>query len=106
MSSFKPKRVSGADLAAQLSDATRNTPAAVVTHIRSEPPLASPAVEAANTQVNFKVTAAFADLIAEEAAKAGSTRRFFARLMREAGYAVPEADVNPPEGRRRGRKGE
>lgn len=106
MSSFKPKRVSGADLAAQLSDATRHTPAAVVTHIRPEPPPAPVAVEAANTQVNFKVTTAFADLIAEEAAKAGSTRRFFARLMRDAGYPVPEADVNPPEGRRRGRRGD
>lgn len=72
MSAFKPKRVSGADLAAQLSDATANLPAA----------LPSPAVK--NTerqrpppviQINFKASEAFADLIAREAETAGSTRR-------------------------------
>lgn len=103
MSSFKPKRVSGADLAAQLSSATASLPAAV-----PMPPPA-PALSQNNArqrpppvvQVNFKASEAFADLIAREGEKAGSTRRFFARLMREAGFDVPEADVSPPDNRRR-----
>ncbi len=104
MTSFKPKRVSGADLAAQLSSATASLPAATPTaptfatapshdNTRRRPP---PVV-----QVNFKASEAFADVIAREGEKAGSTRRFFARLMREAGFDVPEADVNPPDNRRR-----
>jgi hypothetical protein len=98
MTSFKPKRVSGSELAAQLSGATANLPAQVpkppqLVYARERPP---PVV-----QVNFKATEAFADLIAREGEKAGSTRRFFARLMRQAGYDVPEADVNPPDNRRR-----
>ena len=115
MSSFKPKRVSGADLAAQLSSATASLPAAVPTPLhalapsqdngRQRPPplpqrgdrLRVPPV----VQVNFKASEAFADLIAREGGKAGSTRRFLARLMREAGFDVPEADVNPPDNRRR-----
>jgi hypothetical protein len=97
---FKPKRVSGAELAAQLSSATANLPAAV-------PPVLSIVPEVAKqrpppvVQINFKASEAFADLIAREAEKAGSTRRLFARLMRDAGYEVPEADVNPPDNRRR-----
>jgi hypothetical protein len=52
-------------------------------------------------QVNTSVTEALARIIATEAAKAGSTRRFIARLMRDAGYDVPAADLNPPDNRRR-----
>jgi hypothetical protein len=100
VSSFKPKRVSGVDLAAQLSSATANLPAAVP--VLPAPPEASakhrpPPV----VQINFKASEAFADLIAREAEKAGSTRRFFARMMKDAGYNVPDADVNPPDNRRR-----
>jgi hypothetical protein len=52
-------------------------------------------------QINFQASEAFAELVAREAEKAGSTRRFFARLLRHAGYDAPEADVNPPDTRRR-----
>lgn len=52
-------------------------------------------------QVNFSCTEDMARLIAQEAAKAGSTRRFIARLMKDAGFAVPEADMNPTDNRRR-----
>ena len=52
-------------------------------------------------QVNMAVTENLARIIAKEAAKAGSTRRFIARLMRDAGYDVPDADLNPPDNRRR-----
>jgi hypothetical protein len=107
VSAFKPKRVSGAELAAQLAPATASLPPAVVPPSQSAPlaPVARPAqTAAAVVQVNFKASEDFADLIAREAEKAGSTRRLFARLMREAGYPVPDADVNPPDNRRRARR--
>ena len=70
MRAFKPRRVSGVDLVAQLSDATANLP----------PTVPSPAVKSSERQrpppviqVNFKASEAFADLIAREAEKAGST---------------------------------
>ncbi len=93
MSSFKPKRVSGADLVAQISPATSTLPPALPPAPTHRPP---PTV-----QINFKASEAFADLVAREAEKEGSTRRFFARLMRQVGYDVPEADVNPVDTRRR-----
>jgi hypothetical protein len=93
VSSFKPKRVSGADLVAQLSSATTTLPPALPPAPAHRPP---PTV-----QINFKASEAFATLVAREAEKEGSTRRFFARLMRQVGYDVPEADVNPVDTRRR-----
>lgn len=101
---FRPKRVSGADLAAQLGAATADLPSAI--------PALSPSEEGRSrqddrprplpvVQVNFKASEPFAALIAQEAEKAGSTRRLFARLMRDAGFSVPEGDVNPPDNRRR-----
>ena len=105
MSQFKPKRVSGADLAAQLSSATADLPSAIpVKLVPSAPPAPMPQRPPPVVQINFKASEAFADLIAREAEKAGSTRRLFARLMRNAGYDVPEADVNPPDNRRHRRQ--
>ena len=46
-------------------------------------------------QLNLNVSEALADIITEEARKAGSTRRWLARLMKEAGYPVPDADLTP-----------
>jgi hypothetical protein len=102
MSQFRPKRVSGADLAAQLSSATADLPAAVpVVPIPQIPFQSARPKPPAVVQVNFKASETFANLIAREAEKAGSTRRLFARLMRDAGFDVPEADVSPPDNRRR-----
>ena len=100
--SFKPKRVTGAELTAQLSGATAHLPAAAP----ASPPVAAtpaavPTKAPKKVQINFQASEAFAELLAREAEKAGSTRRFLARLMRDAGYDVPEADVNPPDTRRR-----
>lgn len=95
MSSFKPKRVSGADLAARLSNATADMPSAAPA---APPPAPRPLP---TVQINFKASEAFAALVAREGEREGSTRRFFARLMRQAGYDVPEADVNPVDTRRR-----
>jgi hypothetical protein len=52
-------------------------------------------------QINWNASEQLARLIAQEAAKVGSTRRFIARLMKQAGYEVPEADLNPADNRRR-----
>lgn len=101
MSQFKPKRVSGADLAAQLSSATADLPAAVPVVPTQMPLRSAPQKPPPVVQVNFKASETFANLIAHEAEKAGSTRRLFARLMRDAGFDVPEADVSPPDNRRR-----
>ena len=104
--SFRPKRVSGADLAAQLSPATADLPSAVpAAAARGATPHAAPPETASRpppvVQVNFKASVALADLIALEAEKAGSTRRFIARLMRDAGFVVPDADTTPADNRRR-----
>src|SRR3954447_3189018 len=52
-------------------------------------------------QINWNATEQLARIIAQEAVKVGSTRRFIARLMKDAGYDVPEADLNPVDNRRR-----
>jgi hypothetical protein len=95
MSAFKPKRVSGAELVGQLSGATAHLPASSPARLSVKP--------LKKVQINFQASEAFAELVAREADKVGSTRRFFARLLRQAGYDVPEADVNPPDTRRRHR---
>jgi hypothetical protein len=100
MSSFKPKRVSGADLVSQISPATSGLPASVPTPAPVPAPVAKPQ-PLKKVQINFQASEPFAELVAIEAEKAGSTRRFFARLLRNAGYDVPEVDVNPPDTRRR-----
>jgi hypothetical protein len=50
--------------------------------------------------VNFKATLPFAKLIAEASAKEGGVRRMIARMMKEAGYDVPEQDLKPAVNRR------
>ena len=50
--------------------------------------------------VNFKATMPFAKLIAEASAKEGGVRRMIARMMKEAGYDVPEHDLKPAANRR------
>lgn len=96
MSSFKPKRVSGAELTTQISSVTASLPAASIPQPSAPVPRPPKKV-----QINFQASEAFAELVAREAEKVGSTRRLFARLMLNAGYEVPEADVNPPDTRRR-----
>jgi hypothetical protein len=56
-------------------------------------------------QMNFNITEELADIITEEARKAGSTRRWLARLMKDAGYPVPDADLTPYMNVRRRRAG-
>lgn len=51
-------------------------------------------------QCNFRVSEDFARLIAKEAEVAGGMRKWFASLAKQAGYDVPEIDLNPPSTRR------
>jgi hypothetical protein len=106
MSVFKPKRISGAELNSQLAGATAHMPAAAPQPAAPAQQLSAPARQPKKVQINFQASEEFAELLAREAEKAGSTRRFFARLMRDAGFAVPEADVNPPDTRRRRGQGD
>src|SRR4051794_34633928 len=107
MAEFKRKPMSE-ELTAALKAGVQNIPSAVVEPLRTSQvgategarqPKAPPTV-----QVNFNASEEFADLIAEEAFKAGSTRRFLARVLRDAGYPVPEADLSPMDNRRRARR--
>lgn len=99
MSSFK-RKPSGIELAAQIGAVTGALPAAVAPTPPAEAPAPKPArVEV--VQVNFRASRGMARLIARLSAEHGSTRRMFARLLRDAGHAVPEVDLNPPDSRRR-----
>ena len=51
-------------------------------------------------QCNFRVSEDFARLIAKEAELNGGMRKWFANLAQQAGYKVPEFDLNPPTTRR------
>jgi hypothetical protein len=52
-------------------------------------------------QINFNASEAMARIVAQEAAKLGSTRRLFAKLLQDAGHDIPEADLNPMMNKRR-----
>ena len=97
MSTFKPKRIGGAELARVIAPAVANLPPASL-----PPSEASPAPKRERTeQINFRASREMAELVAHLAVEHGSVRRLFARLLRDAGHAVPEADLAPPPGRRR-----
>jgi hypothetical protein len=104
MSGFKRKPLQEADdLTAALRSHAGDLPTATGQQLEpqgrageSPKPKALPTV-----QINFNGSEDMARLIAEEAAKAGSTRRFIARLMRDAGFNIPDADLNPLDNRRR-----
>jgi hypothetical protein len=113
---FKPKPPPE-ELTAAFKTHLRSVPTAVV---EDDPPIAAPqpAPTSANgegegrrrkappvVQMNFNITEELADIITEEARKAGSTRRWLARLMKDAGYPVPDADLTPFMNVRRRRAG-
>jgi hypothetical protein len=113
---FKPKPPPE-ELTAAFKTHLRSVPTAVV---EDDPTIAAPqpAPTSANgegegrrrkappvVQMNFNITEELADIITEEARKAGSTRRWLARLMKDAGYPVPDADLTPFMNVRRRRAG-
>jgi hypothetical protein len=93
---FRPKPPPE-ELTAAFKTHLRDVPTAVV----HEPPPEIRAGEGRRrkappvVQLNLNVSEELADIISDEAKKAGSTRRWLARLMKEAGYPVPDADLTP-----------
>jgi hypothetical protein len=92
MSGFKRKPLAEEDLTDALRAHTSHLPA-TTGQGRGRAPK--------TVQVNFNASEQLARLIAEEAAKVGGTRRLIARLLQGTGLDVPEADLNPPDNRRR-----
>jgi hypothetical protein len=93
-------RPSGAELVRQIASETTELPPT-----RREPEIpqsnGSPPVSTATEQINFRGSPELARILARLAADQGSIRLVVARLLRDAGYPVPEADLAPPPGRRR-----
>ena len=117
--SFKPKRIeepadgipvprpSGAQLATALGPLASNliptAPApSVVPRVQEEVP--SPQQIRQRTEpalmMSFKASRPFAKMLAEAAEGEGGLRRLIARVFAEAGYPVPQAELNPPKRRR------
>src|ERR1700712_1629562 len=94
-------RPSGAELVRQIASETAELPPT-----RREPALpqtraSSLAPSTATEQINFRGSPELARILARLAAEQGSIRLVVARLLRDAGCPVPEADLAPPPGRRR-----
>lgn len=95
-------RPSGVELVRQIAAETETLPP---TRREPEPPrvgLGTPTPSSTATeQINFRGSPDLARVLARLAAEQGSIRLVIARLLRDAGYQVPEADLAPPPGRRR-----
>lgn len=87
--SFKPKKIeepqrpSSAEIAATVGN---------LRLIPTTPPQSAPKAEP-SLMMSFKASKPFAKMLAENAEPEGGLRRFIARLCKEAGYPVPEADL-------------
>lgn len=105
-------RLSGAELMRQIAPEvetlppTRRTPEpqppgpeAAVRAGQGAPAFAASAT--ATEQINFRGSPELARILARLAAEQGSIRLVIARLLRDAGHPVPDADLSPPPGRRR-----
>jgi hypothetical protein len=95
------ERPSGAELVRQIAAETVDLPPT-----RREPELPKSSglpstTPTATEQINFRGSPELARILAQLAAEQGSIRLVIARLLRDAGYPVPEADLAPPPGRRR-----
>lgn len=106
MAEFKRK-----SLPAELTEAIRSHASALPSATGQPAPVNSQPAQRAGqgtrprpprtVQLNMNVSEDMARLVARLAKEAGSTRRLFARLLRDAGHDVPEADLNPADNRRR-----
>ncbi len=98
---FNPKRTPPAELARIVeAEAGRALPTTTPpVNLMGQPakPRAEPTV-----QINFRATVPMAKLIATLAEReGGSTRKLFARMLADAGHAVPEGDLRPQVSKRR-----
>ncbi len=114
-----PPRPSSAELAAALGPAVTNliptapptpkpAPPALAPVPPASPPVAAPmpAVPPARPpaepvlMMSFKASKPFAKMLAEAAEKEGGLRRLVARVFSEAGYPVPQSELQPQKRRR------
>jgi copper chaperone CopZ len=107
---FKPKRtrapVRTRAPASEIAQAVQSV-AVPVKPVEATPApitLATPATPAPQpektVQINFRASLGLAKIIDQLATKEGSTRAVFARLIKEAGYDVPDADLKSASRRR------
>src|SRR3954447_24860129 len=96
-------RPSGAELVAQIASETTELPPTKRDPESPKPAVLPPPIIAstATEQINFRGSPELARILARLAADQGSIRLVIARLLRDAGYPVPDADLAPPPGRRR-----
>ncbi len=98
MSAFKRKPLERDDITEALRAHTAHIPAAT----GQVQPIGQGKGKAPRTvQINFNASEAMARIVSQEAAKLGSTRRLFAKLLRDAGHDIPDADLNPLVNKRR-----
>lgn len=101
--SFKPKRTPPAELARLVeaeAGSTMPTTTPPLPYQVTGPAVTPPKADQ-TVQINFRGSKGLAKLIAGLAEQEGSTRKLIARLLRDAGHAVPDTDLNPPINRRR-----
>ncbi len=93
-------RPSGAELVRQIASETTELPP-TRRGLELPQPSTLPPAGTATEQINFRASPELARILARLATEQGSIRLVVARLLRDAGYSVPEADFAPPPGRRR-----
>lgn len=89
---FKPKPTA-VELAHAIERTMPDVPATTVA--------LAPKHDTRTVQINFRGSIGLAKAIAEASEAHGGMRRFVAHLMRQAGYAVPDIDIDPPSTRRK-----
>lgn len=90
----EPKREDPAVLAAKLMGGAALLPTTTAPKPASSP---APARREPSLQVNFRVTPKLARLLHDQQAAAGGigVRCFIARVLKQAGYDVPDEDLEP-----------
>lgn len=91
----EPKREDPAVLAAKLMGGASSLP--TTTAPKSAPPPAPARRSEPSLQINFRVTPKLARLLHDQQAAAGNigVRCFLARVLKQAGYDVPDEDLEP-----------
>ncbi len=86
MSAFKPKKIEERPSSAEIASAIGSIGANLIP--TTVPPKAEPSL-----MMSFKASKPFAKMLAEAAEPEGGLRRLVARVFKEAGYPVPDADL-------------
>lgn len=99
---FKPKRTPAAELARLVEvELGANLPTTMPSLPQSSVPVPLVPRTDPTVQINFRASKAMAQLISHLAKQeGGSTRKLFARMLKEDGYTIPESDLNPQSSRR------